>query len=912
MAKLWHPGTESERLTSHGVPSHSPAAALRRAPWVAGHFSSSPVYAGALADRRHQIVTLRHQNPPHSNYLLAPMRHLALPAVTASLLAAAGVHAAPAPAPAVESSVVVTGQRASLARAIAAQEQADNIVSVVSSDDIGHLPDKNAAEALARVPGLSVQRDQGEGRYVVVRGLDADYNSVTINGALVPSPEATRRAVALDVLPAGLVRSLEVTKSATPDQDANSLGGTVEVKTLSAFDLPGKLLSVGVAASHDTNTDQNSPSANLLWAQRFMDGKLGIAAGLSGEKRKFGSDNVETGGAWDGNRLEGFEMRDYLPTRERRAGAVNLDYRPDASTSYALRGFLSRFSDDESRDRMTVGDFENDDESVVEGELAPATVERRLRQRKYTQEIRSLTGSMDRRFGDAWKMRLEAATSRATDETPNAISDARFTNVESFEGVGFANARAPHLIAPAGVLDAANYELDSFAIERAYAKDTSHQLRLDLQREFDAGDWSGALKFGAKATRRDKRTDTDAWEFGSDDPEDGDYWGAGPTSMSAFVNGTRIDYPFGNLGYTLDPNLVRARLAGLNREGARAIVDSALDDFKLQEDIDAAYVQASLRSGAWSLLAGVRAERTRFKADGSQVTDEEEITPRGAARSYTNWLPGVHLRYDLDQHTSLRAAWSNSVVRANFAQLAPGVSLDGDDEATIGNPDLNPLRSHNLDLGIERTIGGDGVVSAYVFTKDIKDFTYATDLAGRGDWVGFNSAISYANGEQARVRGIELAWQQPLRMLPAPFNGLLIGINGAITHSRADIDSADGDGGVASRSIRMPGQSNRIGNLMVGYESGPFSARLAMNYKSPYLLELGEDVLDASQDRYVDTQKQLDFSMSFKLDKRWQLTFDASNLNNEKYYVYMGDKSRNAQHEQYGRTFKIGLKASIF
>jgi len=255
---------------------------------------------------------------------------------------------------------------------------------------------------------------------------------------------------------------------------------------------------------------------------------------------------------------------------------------------------------------------------------------------------------------------------------------------------------------------------------------------------------------------------------------------------------------------------------------------------------------------------------------------------------------------------------SNSVVRANFAQLAPGVSLDGDDEATIGNPDLAPLRSHNLDLGIERVIGNDGVMSAYVFNKEIRDFTYATDLAGSGDWAEFSSAISYANGDKARVRGIELAWQQPLRMLPAPFDGLLVGINGSISTSRANVDSADGDGGRGSRSIRMPGQSNRIGNLMLGYEAGPFSARLAMNYKSPYLLELGEDVLDATQDRYVDTQKQLDFSMSYKIGKRWQLTFDASNLNNEKYYVYMGDKSRNAQFEQYGRTYKIGLKASIF
>jgi len=830
------------------------------------------------------------------------MRYFALPALTAGLLTAAGVHAADEP------SVIITGQRASLAHAIAAQEQADNIVSVVSSDDIGHLPDKNAAEALARMPGVSVQRDQGEGRYVVVRGLDADYNSVTINGALVPSPEASRRAVALDVLPAGLVRSLTVSKSSTPDQDANSLGGSVEVKTLSAFDLPGTLFSVGAALGRDGNTRRTSPQANLLWAQRFMDGRLGIAAGLSGEKRKFGSDNVETGGAWDGNRLSGFELRDYLPTRERRAGALNLDYRPDARTSFALRGFVSRFSDEESRDRLTVGDFAGDD--VAEGELDTATLERRLRQRKYTQEIRSLTGALDQRFGEGWKLHLEASASRATDETPDALGDARFENVDDFDGIGFTNSRVPRLIAPAAAFDAANYELDSFALSREYAKDSTRQLRLDLQRDFAAGDWTGALKFGAKATRRDKQNDADEWEYGSDDPEDGDYFGAGPTSLGAFVGPHQLDYKLGRIGPAIDPALVRARLAALPRAGARLEAESALDDFRMQEDVDAAYLQASMRSGAWWLLAGVRTERTRFKANGSQVS-EDGVDARDASRSYTNWLPGLHLRFDIDAATSLRAAWTNSVVRANFSQLAPGISLDGD-EAVIGNPELAPLRSHNLDLGLERLVGKEGVVSAYVFNKRIRNFTYTTNLAGSGAWADYGSAISYANGGDARVRGIELSWQQPLRMLPAPFNGLLVGVNGAIVHSRAGIDSAIEDGMRASRTIRMPGQSNRVGNVMLGYENGPFSARLAMNYKSPYLLELGEDVLDARQERWVDSQKQLDFSMSWTIDKRWQLTFDASNLNNEKYYVYQGDRARNAQYEQYGRSYKIGLKASIF
>jgi TonB-dependent receptor len=829
------------------------------------------------------------------------MRHLAIPAL--GLLAAAGAHAAGDP------TVVIAGQRASLANAIAAQEKADNIVSVVSSDGIGGLPDKNAAEALARLPGVAVQRDQGEGRYVTVRGLGPDLNAVTINGALVPSPEAGTRAVALDVLPAGLIRTLEVSKTLTPDQDANSLGGTVEVKTLSAFDLPGALLVVGAGAGHDTNTGRNSPNASVLWAQRFAGGTLGVAAGLSGEKRKFGSDNVETGGAWSGGRLEGFELRDYLPVRERRAAALNLDWRPDAASSYALRAFVSRFSDDEVRDRLTVSNIGNDD--LAEGETDDARLERRLRQRKYTQEIRSLTASADRRLRD-WRVHAEATASRATDDAPESINDARFRG--SFSGIGFTSTLAPRLVAPAAAFDAASYNLNAITLQQSYAEDRARGLRLDLTRQFDDGI---AVKFGAKASRRDKDNDTNQWLYNSGNAASASYWGPGTRSMSAFVGTSQLDYAFGPIGLALDPAAIRARVANLPRAGAQLAAESALDDFRLGEDIDAAYVQGTLARGAWSLLAGVRAEHTRFTAAGQQIAiledDSESITPRRAGRSYTNWLPTLQARYDVDRATSVRAAWSNSVVRANFSQLAPGISLDSATEATIGNPDLAPLRSHNLDLGVERVLGNDGTMSAYVFHKDIRNFTYATNLAGSGRWAGYTTATSYANGDSAKVRGIELAWQQPLRMLPAPFNGLLVGVNGALTHSRAGIDSFDEDAGTRrQRTIRMPGQSDRMANAMVGYEFGSVSTRLAVNYKSPYLLELGDDVLDAGAERIVDSQTQLDFSLSWQIDRRWQLSFEASNLNNEKYYVYQGVKAHNVQYEQYGRTYKVGLKASLF
>ncbi|PHV07150.1 TonB-dependent receptor [Janthinobacterium sp. BJB412] len=808
------------------------------------------------------------------------------------------------------SRVVVTGQRVAMSKAIAAQEKADNIISVISSDDIGGLPDKNAAEALARLPGVSVQRDQGEGRYITVRGMGPDLNNVTINGALVPSPEAGRRAVALDVLPAGLIRSLEVSKTLTPDQDASSLGATVEVKSLSAFDLPGRLLSASAGASYDQNTGKTSPNASLLGAQRFMDGKLGVAAGLSLEKRKFGSDNVETGGAWDGERLGGFELRDYLPVRERNAFALNLDYRPADGSSFYLRSFLSRFSDDEVRDRLTISNIAGG--AVAEGATASARAERRIRQRKYTQTIRSFVLGTEQQFGD-WKLALSGSANKADEDTPEALNDGRFRGNANFAGVGFTDGVQPHLAAPNSVFDPANYSLNAISLQQRYSADKANQARVDLSHEFDLGQARSTLKFGLKASRREKTNDTNQWQYNSAKSSSPNYWGASGVSMAGFVQGQELDYPLGRIGTAIDPALVRARVAGLDRNAARLALESTINDYKMNEDIDAAYVQDSLTLDAWHLLAGVRAERTRFEASGSQVSGAV-ATPLQRERSYTNWLPSAQLRYDVDHKTSVRAAWTHAVVRANFSQLAPGVSLASATEASIGNPDLAPLKSTNLDLGIERILGADGgAVSAYLFHKDIKNFTYTTNLAGSGKWAGYTTATSFANGDTASVRGLELSYNQPLRMLPAPWNRLIVGANGTWTDSSAHIARYDlAAKTTLGRNIDMPGQSDRMLNLMLGYESGAVSTRLALNYKSPYLLELGADILNPAQDRIVDTQKQLDFSFAYQINKQLQLVFDAANINNEKYYVYQGSKGHNAQFEQYGRTYKISLKANLF
>ncbi len=164
--------------------------------------------------------------------------------------------------PLVMEHVEVIGQAVSIDEALKDQRSSDSVKSVVHADGIGQLPDDNAAEALQRIPGISVERDQGEGRFVSVRGIAPDLNSVTINGTLVPSPESKRRAVALDVLPSELVQSLSVVKTLTPDMDANSLGGTIEVESLSAFDHDGLFYSISGEGSYDENVETAS-----VWPQ---------------------------------------------------------------------------------------------------------------------------------------------------------------------------------------------------------------------------------------------------------------------------------------------------------------------------------------------------------------------------------------------------------------------------------------------------------------------------------------------------------------------------------------------------------------------------------------------------------------------------------------------------------------------
>lgn len=812
--------------------------------------------------------------------------------ISALALAIAASSAALAQEPGVEH-VEVVGQAVSIDKALKEQRSSDSVKSVVHADGIGQLPDDNAAEALQRIPGLSVERDQGEGRFVSVRGIAPDLNSVTINGTLVPSPEGDRRAVALDVLPSELVQSLSVVKTLTPDMDANSLGGTIEVESLSAFDHDGLFYSISAEGSHDENVGKQSPKFSGAFSNRFSLGdgidNFGVAAALSWQERDFGSDNVETGGKWDfedGARLEELEQRDYEITRERTGFGLNFDYKPDDLSSYYLRTLYSRFKDTETRNAAGVA-FEDAQQA---GERGDAEGWRELKSREDTQTIQSYVFGGERLFG-LWTLSGQTGYSESRERNPGGIAGAVFEG--DFSDAGFSSTRKPRLAVESGFYDPSRFELDEVEWEKSDARDREKNIRLDLARDYDLMGYAAQLKFGGKLSRRDKSNDSEIWVYDHFDD----------LTLADFQAG-RVDYGLGRFGPGISASGIKGLIGGFDASEFYDEEQSRINDFDMREDIDAAYVMNTLDLDRWRFIAGMRYEGTDFSAKGTGVRDGvfETIS---SSRRYEHWLPGLHARYQLSPSTQLRAAWTNSVVRPTFGQLAPGFVIE-DDEAEFGNPNLKPLESVNYDLGIEHYMGRAGAVSAFLFYKDIDNFIYNTDLAGTGQWADFAEALSYENGSGATLYGIELAYSQKFDWLPAPWNGLLLGANATFSRSDADIE---GQG--AKRSIDLPNHSDTVGNLMIGWENERFNTRLAANYKSEYLAEVS-GVDDAAHDLYADGQLFVDFKAGYFITPSLQLTFEALNLTDEAYFVYTGRQRYNAQYEEYGPTYKLGLTLTHF
>ncbi|RXF01203.1 TonB-dependent receptor [Pseudoalteromonas sp. PS5] len=813
--------------------------------------------------------------------------------------------------------IIVIGQRAGQAGALNRQKNALSLKSIVSADSIGQLPDQNAAEALQRLPGLSIQRDQGEGRFVAIRGIDPNLNNVTINGANVPSPEAGVRSVAMDVIPSELVQSLEVSKTVTPDMDASAVGGSIEVKSLSAFDREQQSYSVTLQASHNQQVSETSPKASFSFTDIYTlnnNTEVGVATAVSWFEREFGSHNIETDGGWKTLEMadvntgeevsffgaEEMEQRHYRITRERLGAALNVDVHHKGFNKYYLRTLYSQFSDDEFRQRneykFDKGDVLADELSQSAAYFRGAEMDRDTKDRYEEQSILSLVLGGENLIQD-WFIEYSLGYSKSEESEPNRL-DTAFAG-EDFTLGYVLDGKTPTLAADEASGQLNQFVLDEIVWENNLSEDENISFRLDLTKDFVLLGHNAQFKFGGKYADRDKFNRVDATLY--DD-------GFGALTAQDF-SAAEPEYDLGKFGLGLSRNQIKdyffSKRDALTINQLETDIETKGRSYTSEETVTALYAMLTVDVEKLNVIAGFRYEDTDYATTGNRVeliNDEVSDIERVAINqwqvedSYDHLLPNLTLRYELSEQLITRFAYTQTIARPSFEdaaafQLIETETTQEDDaieierKAEVGNPDLDPYKSSNYDFSLEYYPGSIGVLSAGVFHKSIDNFIIKAQVQDNGKWEGYKEVIQSINGGAADLTGVELAYTKNFQ------NGLMISANGTL------IDADD----------NLPNQSDTIANFMVGYESNLISARLSASYKSKsFLFE------ENNQAVYQDDHLQLDLSMKYFYTDKTQLYFNAINITDEAMSIYQGDTRYNYQYETYGRSFEIGVTVTSF
>lgn len=818
--------------------------------------------------------------------------------------------------------VIVYGQSAALAGALSQERSADNLVSVLDTDAMGQFPDQNVAESLRRLSGVTVENDQGEGRYVVIRGMDPDLNATSVNGMRAAAAEP-RRAMQLDVIPSDVLDGLEVHKTLTADMDGDAIGGSINVKTLSAFSRKGAFMKARAEGSYNELAESWNPKvsfagSNILELESGR--RLGVAGAISWNDRDLVIDNNEVGD-WEvsdngSDYPEEFQPRLYTVGRERIGGVFNVDFDLSDQTRLYAYTLYSKFTDTELRNRTTFG-LDGLDEATVSAsnaDYSEVEIERdtkgRFMRGQIAESLSIALGSETQL--DDWLIETRLGYSNGRERTPDQVSG---TWVAEFEtGDGDITAGVPVLTLDRSnnqlpvvqsdfwpvLNDASLYELDEIENFAEENEDTQTSFAVDFTR---AGD-RGAMKFGAQVRFREKKTDERADIYSGD--------GTWFLSDAVLPNGGDARSFPTDINPVPDNRIERSILAGqtgLEFEALDSQIDSNVADFIFDEDIFSAYFMNTWEMDRTTVNIGVRVEHTELDNRGNIVDIIEEdangpgdppediaiVTPISATNSYTDVLPSANIRFEMREDIIVRASAYRAVVRPRVEEVALRAEIE-DGEGAIGNPDLDPFRAWNLDASIAYYPTDLSVVSAGVFYKRIEDFIFVQVI---DDYVFLDRTLDEAavalNGETATALGFEFNYQQHFGFLSPPFDGLIVGVNYTIVDAEAD---------TGDRKVDMPKQSANIANVMLGYEKHGFDFRLAMKYRDRYIDEL----VDPDYDRYTDDNMRWDITAKYRFNENWQIYAEVTNLGDEPEYYYAGNRQRAYQYDEFGTTSAIGFQ----
>lgn len=820
--------------------------------------------------------------------------------------------------------VEVRGIAQTLKRNLMEKRESLNIVDTVTAEDLGKFPDKNAADSLQRVPGISVDRGWGEGREISVRGTDKNVNMTQLNGQAVASGywwanDKQSRGFNYDILPSEVIGSLEVYKSPSADLDEGSIGGLVIVKTRKPLAFKQALTAqASLEATYSKLPGKTDPQASGLVSWKNADNTVGVLVSLSKQKRTMRRDGLEnftdstkytivdqngvqTPGAyasWGGGSAI------FRQDRDRTTGMVTLQLRPNNRTDLTLNYLNSDMSMNnnnqnylwqagglaDSKGVLNVVDPKfittSDGTKALVGGTLPKTggvsFEPIYRESYVKSNVLDLEGTYD---ADKWRAHFQVGSSKGSggsDHDRNFwfLGDSRVTI-----DLGPDKYNVKYLdINP---LDPKVLTLQNARDWVRHMKAKENYAQADVTYDID-GSAINAVKFGVKL--RDNSVQNDRTNGSVGPGSTG--WVAysladlstGPSpllSQAGATSGSLTQYAW------LDDGLAASKGFAMYDKGVK--YTPALGEYyRITEKITAVYGKAEFAVDKLRGDFGARLVKTKQTSQAYQVG-----TLGSESRSYTDFLPNLNVVYDLRKDLVIRGSISRVMARQTYTDLTSSIQLDGTtNSATAGNPNLKPVHSNQGEIGAEWYFADASVVSATFFIKKLDTFVYPVSkpevVDGKTRTV--TRPVNADNG--ADIKGLELQWQQP-------FGG---GFGGIFNYTLTDAKSGSVNGG---KRLNVLGNSRDQANASVYYEQGGISLRVSYNYRSKSyggVTEGGQAVTSAFG--------QVDASANWDITPKLSLYASGVNLTNELIRTNTVDGLPIGLYEN-GARYTVGLRAKF-
>jgi TonB-dependent receptor len=833
--------------------------------------------------------------------------------------------------------VVVTAPRI---EEVARQKQfaAPNLINIQSAETIEKYPDFNAAEALGRIPGISISTDTGEGRFVNIRGIDGNLAGATFGGVplLNTNPGGTYfggggRAVEYDTVPTGSIDGIIVTKTTLPDHEAEGLGGTVELSPRTAVDIHKPFIEGALGWGYEPEHSHTGPfNAELALGARFgFDGGHLLVEGdgqnqpvragwisnptpfsfvLTGSRRddRRGFNDLEAD-ATDptvDRHYDDYQFRLYDYHRRRFGYGGEFDFKPNDDHRYYLRANVAGYTEAVKKNRLTLDDssyaYTTSGSTFVT--KANASLASTDEQETHRNQVYILGG--EDHFG-ASVLDYRASYSRAT-YAQGFNFGSKWTGPK---GVAFSynntanDGDKPQIFIDQSIINnPANYgtikkvsDSSEFDTDEEYAYAVNFKFPVHLINGADQ------IKVGAEARLRDK--DTNPYAYSS-----------AITPLALTNASTPADTSFYGL-YTNGPNVGtgQIRTAYLAGKITGGLDESSL--FRDKENLYAGYLQYQTTIDKFGILAGVRVENTDAKYGAySDDNATATLTFVNRSESYTNLFPTVQLRYQFTPDFLIRATISTGIGRPGFNQNTASTSSNHDatdPQISQGNPGLKPTTGTNYDLSLEYYLPRGGILQFGLFDKEFDNYIVTqyqrrlytgTDPTFAGLIVGYTT---YANRSDAYARGIEAAYHQQFLWLPGMWRGFGVEANATVVQSHIlEYDALTSGSGHAEGGL-LPGTSRLTWNLAGFYELNGIQARLSGEYVSKELFSLGGS---KASDTIQDDRLTLDFTASYRFTPNLTGYFNVKNLTDEPLRFYVYNSSFPIQREYYEQSYEAGIR----